>query len=72
MSSDLVSVYESNKSYQVSFMKKHLDDAGIESVVFDHTDSSYVGLAGEIFVAKLMVNKEDELQAREILKKYNE
>ncbi len=67
-----MSVYESNKSYQVSLMKKHLDDEGIESVIFDHTDSSYVGLSGEIFVAKLMVNKEDEHQAREILKQYNE
>lgn len=72
MDKDWVTVYKANKRYQVDLIKKHLDDAGINSVIIDQTDSSYVGLAGEIFEAQLKVRKEDEQKALETLKNYHE
>lgn len=72
MDKDWITVYQANKRYQVDLMKKHLDDAGVNAVIIDQTDSSYVGLAGEIFEAQLKVRKEDEKKAVEIIKQYNE
>lgn len=72
MDKDWITVYQANKRYQVDLMKKHLDDAGVNAVIIDQTDSSYVGLSGEIFEAQLKVRKEDEKKAVEIIKQYNE
>ncbi|PVX49876.1 cell division protease FtsH [Balneicella halophila] len=72
MDKDWITVYEANKRYQVELMKNHLDTAGIESIIIDQTDSSFAGTVGELFEAQLKVLKEDEQNARDILKKYNE
>lgn len=72
MDKDWITVYKANKRYRVDLMKKHLDDAGINSVIIDQTDTSYVGIPSEMFEAQLKVRQEDEAKAIEILKKYNE
>lgn len=71
MEKDWVTVYEANQRYKVDLMKKHLDDSGIQSVIVDQTDTNYVGIPGELFDAQLKVRKEDEMNAKEILQKYN-
>lgn len=71
MEKDWKTVYKSPKKYNVESMKHHLDVAGIESVILDQTDSSYIGIPGVSFEAKLQVRAEDEISALEILKKYN-
>lgn len=72
MDKDWITVYEANERYKVELMKTHLDTAGLNSIIIDQTDSSFAGFTGEIFEAQLKVRKEDEMKAREILKKYNE
>ncbi len=67
-----VAVFNAEQRYQADLMKKHLDDAGIQSVILDQTDSSYVGVIGMSSGVELRVRKEDEINALEIIKKYNE
>ncbi|MEI7523684.1 MAG: DUF2007 domain-containing protein [Mariniphaga sp.] len=58
------SVFESSDEYLVSIAKDLLENSGIESVVLNHKDSSYL-IFGE---AEVYVTDQDEKQAREILK----
>jgi hypothetical protein len=58
-----INVYITNDEYLISIAKDLLHNSGIESVVINHKDSSYV-CWGE---AELYVRDEDEQQAAEIL-----
>jgi len=60
-------VFGAGDEYLVSIAKDLLQDGGIESVVINHKDSSYVWL-GEV---ELYVRDEDESQAKELLKQLN-
>ncbi len=60
-------VIASGDEYLVSIAKDLLQDSGIESVVINHKDSSYVWL-GEV---ELYVRDEDETMANEVLKQLN-
>lgn len=71
MEKDWITVYKATKRFNVEMMKHHMDVAGIESVILDQTDSSYIGIPGVSFEAKLQVRKENEVQAREIVQKYD-
>ena len=62
-----VSVFCSSDEYLVSIAKDLLENMGIESVVLNHKDSSYL-LWGE---AEVYVTDQNEAQAREILKQIN-
>lgn len=62
-----VSVFCSSDEYLVSIAKDLLENMGIESVVLNHKDSSYL-LWGE---AEVYVTDQNEAQAREILKQLN-
>ncbi len=57
------SVFSSSDEYLVSIAKDMLENMGIESVVLNHKDSSYV-MWGE---AEVYVTDKNEAQAREIL-----
>ena len=57
------SVFSSSDEYLVSIAKDMLKNMGIESVVLNHKDSSYV-MWGE---AEVYVIDKNEAQAREIL-----
>lgn len=70
MEKDWTVVFETTLKYKVELMKHHLEVAGIESVILDQTVSLYVGFPDFENTVKLQVRKEDEVQAKEILKKY--
>ncbi len=70
METDWVTVYEGDQRYKVDLMQEHLEVAGIKSVIIDKIDTAYAGVFEGL--AQLKVHKEDEMNAREILKKYNE
>ncbi len=74
MQQEWITIYKANKKYQADLMKVHLDNAGIEAIVIDHSSLLYTGmpLIGENSAAELKVQKEDEQKALEILKEYNE
>jgi len=57
------SVFSSSDEYLVSIAKDMLENMGIESVVLNHKDSSYL-MWGE---AEVYVTDKNEAQAREIL-----
>lgn len=57
-------VYETDKLYLAQIVKDVLHDGGVEAVVFNQQDSSYL-VFGSI---RVMVAEEDEAKAREILK----
>ena len=60
-------VIASGDEYLVSIAKDLLQDNGIESVIINHKDSSYVWL-GEV---ELYVSDQDEAKANEVLKQLN-
>ncbi len=61
------SIYVSADEYLISIAKDLLQENGIESVVINHKDSSYV-IWGE---AEIYIREEDEKQALEILVNLN-
>ena len=56
-------VFGATEDYLVSIAKDILQDNGIEAIVINHKDSSYV-MWGE---AEVFVREENEVQANEIL-----
>lgn len=61
-----VTVYQSLDEYSVRIRKLHLEDNGIEAMIFDQRDSSYNAF-GYIY---LNVIKENEARAIQILEDY--
>ncbi len=62
MDPNWMKVYSSNQLWQVELMKGLLADNGIESIIVNKKDSSY--LFGEI---ELYVNVEDTFAAKQII-----
>jgi hypothetical protein len=60
-------IFATGDEYLVSIAKELLEENGIDSVVINHKDSSYVWL-GEV---ELYVRDENETKALEVLKQLN-
>jgi hypothetical protein len=65
MEKDWVVVYDTTQSYQAEIARDILENSGIKTVILNQADSSYLTF-GSISV---YVNRNDELQASELLKK---
>jgi len=65
MEKDLVVVYSSDQDYQVQIAKELLDENGIESFTLNQHDS----VIPSIGLIELYVNKQDQQNAEQILKK---
>jgi hypothetical protein len=62
-----INIFATGDEYLVSIAKELLEENGIDSVVINHKDSSYVWL-GEV---ELYVRDENENKALEVLKQLN-
>ncbi|HKJ42225.1 MAG TPA: DUF2007 domain-containing protein [Sunxiuqinia sp.] len=65
MEKDLVSIYSSDKDYQIQIAQELLDENGIESFVLNQHDSVIPSIGN----SELYVHKDNQKQAEKILKK---
>ena len=65
MEKDLVSIYSSDKDYQIQIAQELLEENGIESFVLNQHDSVIPSI-GSI---ELYVHKDNQKQAEKIIKK---
>jgi len=63
MDNDWVSIFITGKYYQAQFAMKLLSDQGIESVIVNKQDSTY--LFGDV---ELFVRKDDVIRAKHLIK----
>lgn len=65
MEKDLVLVYSSNQEYQIQIAQELLEENGMESFTLNQHDS----VIPSIGTIELYVNEQNQLKAKEILKK---
>ena len=64
---DWISIFSTNKSFEAELMRGKLENAGIETVLMNKQDSSY--LFGEI---DIYVHKEESQQALNIINSHED
>lgn len=67
MEDNWVNIYETDQLYQAEIIKGLLCDNGVEALIFNQQDSSYI-LFGTI---KVMINEKDAAKAAKIIKSVN-